>query len=196
MKKIITIILTISTLMLLSACEENTSPHQQDTQQNPTSSSTPVSENIPDIVFLYSSHYNNESFTTYVFDKNGNIYHSSKEEAYYLNYKELLELYAAGKLEDRLSLAGTVPPSEIEENVQTFLQIMHDGGVELTSEESLSDIIVLQEKWYGLYYDIDGNVNITLLYKKDDGKHEANDSRVDEIVDWMNKTIKNNTLEP
>lgn len=53
-------------------------------------------------------------------------------------------------------------------------------------------MITTREYWWGLYYDKEGNVDITLLYEEDEGFHYTNDPRVDEIVFWINRVIKAN----
>ena len=146
-------------------------------------------EDMPDIVFMYSYEYNHEYFESYVFDKNGNIYYSSKEEVCSHSYKEKLDLYATGELKNKMELIGTIDTSELEKFFQSFLEIMHDGGVNLTSDDCIPDVIAPWERWYGLYYDKNGDVELTLLYQEDAGTHYTNDTRADEIVEWMKQIV-------
>ena len=139
-------------------------------------------EDMPDIVFMYSYHDNYEIFKTCVFDRNGNIYYSQKEEAFNLYYKDLLELYASDELKNKLELIGTIDTSELDKYFQLFLEIMRDGGVQLTSEGYVIEMVVPVENWCALYYDNTTNIDATLLYKKDAGFHHTNDARADEIV--------------
>ena len=147
-------------------------------------------EDMPDIVFMYSSNYERETFKQYVFDKDGNIYFSDKKEIYFLNDSELLDLYSSGELKNKMKLLGTIDSSELNKYFQLFLEIMHVGGVNLTSADYTVDAIMPQESWYGLYYNRKGNVESSLLYKDDSGEYYTNNPKADEIVQWMSKIIK------
>ena len=189
MKKIIFVLSIILTSILLSGCQEKNSLTGETEQQAKVSNSIEVLTEMPDIVFMYSYQYYPERFAKCVFDKDGNIYYSCEEEVFYLNYKDMLELYTSGELKNKMELIGTIDTSELEENFQSFLEIMRDGGVNLTSDDWIIDEIVPIEKWYGLYYDKDGNVEITLLYLEDEGEHYTNDARVDKLVYWVSLTM-------
>lgn len=190
MRKIIVISFVIFTSLLLSGCQEKVSVNEKNEQLSNASNSIDVLEETPDIVFMYSYHYDHERFKKCVFDKDGNIYYSQEEEILYLNYKDLLELYASDELKNKLELIGTIDTSELDKYFQLFLEIMRDGGVQLTSEGYVIEMVVPEENWSAFYYDNTSNIAATLLYRKDAGFHHTNDARADEIVQWMNEIIK------
>lgn len=189
MRKIIVISFVILTLLLLSGCLEKVSVTEENEQLDVDTDSMAISEDMPDIVFIYSQEYNYEYFTSYVFDKTGNIYYSDKEEIYYLHSDELLELCSSGKLGNRMTLLGTIETSELNKYFQLFLEIMKDGGVTLTSDNWVVDEIMPHDTWHGLYSDKMGNIELTLLSKEDNGNYHTNDPRADEIVEWMKQIV-------
>ena len=153
---------------------------------------------LPDIVFMntimYAETSNDdepESGITF-YDKNGNHYISTDEYVCSLDFEQLVQEYAEGKLSEKICYHTTCEIEELVKNYDKLCKLSEDG-FEIVRPESGPDVLANYEVWYGLCYDQDGNLQVIKIHERDGhGDHYADDEQVNEIYEWYLGTFKTN----
>ena len=155
---------------------------------------------MPEIVFMNINNYTEiaqegeEQYAMTFYDKYGNHYVSGNSYGDYicgLQYEELINQYAAGELDDKITLHTTCDVNELFESYQKLCEVSKNKEYEILYPESVPAVESIKIKWYGLYYDKNGELNMLEIHAKQYGwDFEANDERANEIYDWYIGTFQ------
>lgn len=150
---------------------------------------------VPDIVFMNTIKFlthdteNPDSALTF-YDREGNHYVSSDQYVCSLSIEQLIKEYSEGKISDKISYHMSCDKDELIENYQKLSKINKDD-YKIIYPEVGPDLIANEEKWYGIYYDKDGNIQVLTIHEKDaHGNSFADDDRINEIYEWYIGTFK------
>lgn len=121
-------------------------------------------EQLPEIVFICHADYSRirlEGETQYVktfIDKNGNKYTTSDSEVNKSEFKELIEKYSRGDLDDKIELLTSYDSSLIEENYKKLREVALNEDVSIQYPELYPDVQSEEINWYGIICGNDGNL--------------------------------------
>lgn len=201
-KKIIFTIFTCILVCMMGCGNKYDGGNQNDSRSESTNSDITKAvkdvSKLPDIVFIntitYAETSNEEEPQLGItfYDKNGNHYVSTDAYVCSLDFQQLVQEYAAGKLSEKISYHTSCDIEELVENHDKLCKLSEDG-VEIVYPESGPDVLANYEVWYGLYYDQSGNIQALKIHEKDGhGDHYADDEQVNEIYEWYLDTFKTN----
>ncbi len=153
------------------------------------------SSQMPDIVFLnivdYTKVRDDVDYAMTFYDKNGVHYTTRDPYVLGLSFQELVEEYRAGNLDDKITYHMTCDVDELLENYQKLCKVSGDWRLELVYPEAIPQVEKRETTWYGLYYDMSGNIKSVVLHKKDAaGDVDTNNKTANEIYDWYIGTFQ------
>lgn len=157
------------------------------------------SSEMPEIVFVYEiCHYDicysrDDVLCDISFcDKNGNFYIAKHTELNGLSTEEFIKEYMAGNMNNQIEFCMTVDSNEVFKNYKKLCKASKNKQFEIVYPGYGPEYIEAEERWYGIYYDREGNVQ-TLTYHKADahGSHYSNDECANEIYEWYEASYKN-----
>ena len=154
-------------------------------------------EELPEIVFICSADYSqisSEGETQYVktfIDKNGNKYMTSDPAVTKLGFKELIEKYSQGDLDDKIEFLTRYDNSLIEDNYKKLREVALNEDVSIEYPKFYPDVQSEKINWYGIIYGKDGKLEYILLHKKERmincySKNEI----VNSIYEWYIETFQ------
>lgn len=161
---------------------------------------------MPEIVFVYHIEYLSSAYSGEMYDsknakcgmtfcdKNGNFYVSENTGICSLSAEELIKEYAAGNLNNQIKLWTMVDSDEVYKNYKKLCKVSKNNKFEMVYPEFGPESIEDVERWYGIYYDKEGNVQ-TLTYHEANahGSHYSNDERANEIYEWYIDSFQKTT---
>lgn len=150
---------------------------------------------MPDIVFLniidYTEVRDDVEYGMTFYDKNGVHYTTRDSDVLGFDFDKLVRDYRAGKLEDKISYHMTCDVDELFENYQKLCTVSGNPLLEIEYPEVSPQVQAVKTTWYGLYYDMFGNVKSVVLHKEDAaGHHYTNNETANEIYEWYMGTFK------
>lgn len=155
---------------------------------------------MPDIVFFNIIDYKEsapdgeyESAMTF-YDKNGNHYVTDAAYGSYicgLKYEELISEYAAGNLDNKITLHTSCDVNELFENYRKLCELSKNDDYEILYPEAVPAVEANEEFWYGFCYDESGELRALKIHEKGAGGHyDTNDERANEIYEWYIGTFR------
>lgn len=152
-----------------------------------------ASLNMPEIVFMNTIDYNNGKGVSALtfYDRNGNHYISADEAVCRMSYRELVNEYAAGKLESKIELHTSCDVNELYANYKKLCEAVADGEYAIEDPEVLPDVEANICNWYGFYYDKDGELKRLCIHKEERLTHlYSENEQVNEIYEWYIGSFK------
>lgn len=156
-----------------------------------------IEEELPEIVFIRSTDYSqirSKGETQYVrtfIDKNGNKYVTSDPAVTQLGFKELIEKFSQGDLNDKIELLTSYDNSLIEENYKKLREVALNEDVSIQYPELYPDVQSEEINWYGIIYGKDGNLEYILLHKKERMTNcYSKNEIVNSIYEWYIETFQ------
>lgn len=117
-------------------------------------------EQLPEIVFICDEDYSqirSEGETQYIttfFDKNGNQYITSDSAVCTLGFKELIEKYSQGDLDEKIELRTSCNSSLIEDNYRKDMKTYTGQEIELLKYNDNVSIVIEDIQFLGDCYNI------------------------------------------
>lgn len=156
-----------------------------------------IEEELPEIVFICSADYSQislEGETQYVrtfIDKNGNKYVTSDPAVTQLGFKELIEKFSQGDLDDKIELLTSYDNSLIEENYKKLRETALNEDVSIEYPEFYPDVQLEKINSYGIIYGKDDNLEYILLHKKERMRDcYSKNEIVNSIYEWYIETFQ------
>ena len=148
-------------------------------------------QEMPDIVFVYKSVFDYRSeYEVWFIDKSGNIYFSTECEVVGGQHQERIDKYVAGELSDKISHVGTVEISELKKNYNLLREVADNDEFKVVFDGTGVNAERPLQRWYGIYYNSNGELEQLMFLKKDSGTYTPNDSKASEIANWMNSLME------
>lgn len=170
-KHISMIIICTFLFLTLSACD--------------SSSSGSASQNeMPDIVFLYS-YYGYDSYQNdiWLIDKEGNVYNDIGDELKAVS--DIEEEYQTIQSNEKWTLVKQISLNELKIKYDVLKAISISTQNIIHDVEYYDDVIDGDKDWRGYCYDKKGNIIAVKLYAKGDSGYYNEDTRAEELADWM-----------
>lgn len=150
------------------------------------------SVNMPDIVFMNTVDYNDNSngHALTFYDKSGNYYTSDDEYVCTLSYKELINEYKAGSLNDKITFHTSCDVSGLYDNYKKLCNAVQSGDCSIVYPEIMPCVEDSIYRWYGIYYDKNGEPEITVIHKRECMTElESDNETVNEVYNWYIQTF-------
>jgi hypothetical protein len=162
---------------------------------------------LPSILFISKTSYDNiiteedikngasPCIVTF-YDKNGNYYSCADDKVIYMDCVNLNSEYELGNIDNRIELIGNCDKYELQKK-SVLLENMYISGklenAKLDMLNSLPDVEAKSSRWFGLYYDSDGNLQSQILHEEECMTDiYMNDDELNKIYVWL-KTALNNS---
>ncbi|MDE7366613.1 MAG: hypothetical protein K2N24_04590 [Lachnospiraceae bacterium] len=172
MKKVL-IIICMSLLLSLSGCSQ-----QQEIE-------------MPEMVFRYFYHLDYQEVPPYDIwwiEQDGTICHSRDET--YQSAAGLMEQYESIKAELDYEVVGTVDVDVLQEKWEILQEIVNGENNEVLLEEDMLTVVKPREKWYGYYYNSDGELEVVILRGEGNTMYINQDPRARELADWLDEVFQ------
>lgn len=150
-----------------------------------SSSGNAASQNeMPDIVFLYGyygrDYYQND---IWLIDKEGNVYNNIGDES--KNVSTIEEEYQTIQSNEKWTLVKQISLNELRIKYDVLKAISISKQNIIHDVEYSDDVVDGYKDWWGNCYDKKGNIISVDLYANGDLGHYNEDTRAEELVDWM-----------
>ena len=145
---------------------------------------------IPEIVFMCDIDYSRirdsgKLYATTFIDKNGNLYFTDDSYVCRLRYDKLITEYAAGNLEGKIELKTSCDENVLTEKYEELLKVAANKKYEIIYPELLPDVVDVDIRWYGIYYDKKGELNLIELHLyEQDVNINSNDETANALYKW------------
>lgn len=156
-----------------------------------------IEEELPEIVFIRSADYSQvstEGEAQYVrtfIDKKGNKYMTSDPAVIQLGFKEFIEKYSQGDLDDKIELLASYDNSLIKENYKKLREAALNEDVSIEYPEIFPDVEAEEINWYGIIYGKDSNLEAILLHRKQSMTNcYSKNEIVNSIYEWYIETFQ------
>lgn len=171
------IMICVSLLLSLSGCSQ-----QQEMEIE-----------MPEIVFRYFYYLDYQEVPPYDIwwiEQDGTICHSRDET--YQSVADLMEQYESIKAELDYEVVGTVDVEVLQEKWQILQEIVNGENNEVLLEDDMLTVIEPEEKWYGYYYNSDGELQLVILRGEGNISYIHQDHRARELADWLDEVFQEN----
>ncbi len=178
MKRLWMFFICVSLLLSLSGCSQ-----QQEIE-------------MPEIVFeyfYYMDYFGTRDIPPYDIwwiEQDGTVYHGGDET--HRSAVDLMEQYESIKTEFDYEVVGTVNVDVLQEKWQVLQEIVNGENNEVLIEEDMLTVVKPREKWYGYYYNSDGELKIVTLRGEGNTMYINQDPRARELADWLDEVFQAN----
>ncbi len=148
---------------------------------------------IPDIVFLRTFDPNDDSglYSCDFYDKNGDHYITTDPYVCGLTVREILTEYAAGELDDMITLHTSCDKEEMTENYVKMYRAARGGNCGLAYPNEVPTVEAERTFLYGIYYDESGEVKTLPIHAEEYlTQIYSADKRLNEVYDWFIGTFR------